>query len=272
MSRGARAIGILGLGALAACGGVETTAPFVTVSITTSVPWNGSPPTVRIEGPGECPRPDEWALVTWPEMEPVPSTVGPVAELEDACSMPIVPELPLTERWYAVHWRGEPPAFEHTWGAVQLRDGSRAWRFQGVVPVVVTQLVTIPWEGHVFVEARVSQEIDPGPGYDWGTMMTATQGSIACTYPGTEVIEGSAGIGFFETLVVECEGIDWNAPLHIHVEGAVARHGSRAPVAVVDVEHTFGSFTTDSAVLTLEHDEPAPPPAPPELCDTPTCS
>lgn len=258
---------VLGIGALVACTDVV---PIPTTSITVSGPSQGGPVTVWVDGPSECPRAWEWELVTWPEMELVAATIGATEQIESVCTLPIVPDAPLTERWYAAHWRGELLPYEQAWGSLQLRDGSRVWRFQGVTPAVVTEIVTIPWEGRMFLVARVSEQIDPAPGYDWGSMMTTTQGEIACTYPGPEVYEGGNGIGFFETLVVECEGVDWNAPVHIHIEGAVARYGSQAPVPVVDVDHTFG-VSTDSVVLRLAEAE-TPPSAPPELCDTPDCS
>ncbi len=220
---------------------------------------------VLVEGP--CPRPEEWALVTWPEMEPVAAAIGPAAAGETLpCLMPIAPEEPLTERWYAAQWHGEPREFEYPRGAPRLLDGSFIWRFRGVVPPLITTIVTTPWEGHTFLIANVSEQVDPAPGHDWSSLMTVTQGDVECFYPGMEVREGGGSIGFFETIVVECVGVDLGAAVRIHIEGALGRHGARSAVPIVDLDHTFG-LSTDSIALTLvDPFGESPPP-----CEDPRC-
>lgn len=253
---------------VAGCGG-PTDVSVLHVSVL--APSQGRGPVVHFtEGP-ECPLPDEWELVTWPEMVPVSATLEtPRSYYDWYCTMPITPDEPLAERWYAVRWRGLLTESQEAEGALLLRDGTRVFRVLGVTRALVTHVTTIPWEGRTFLRAEVSEPIEPALGYDWGSMMTATQGDVGCTYPGMVVTTGSGStIGFTEALVVDCTGVDWATPLHVHIEGARTRLGSGRLVPVVDVSHTFG-VSTDSVSLSIDRpvDEPldVPPPAPPELC------
>jgi hypothetical protein len=254
---------------LAGCDGPPPYVPVPHASVL--APSQGRGPIVHFTQGPDCPLPDEWELVTWPEMVPVPATVEtPRSYYDWYCMMPITAAEPLAERWYAVHWRGQLGESQEAEGALLLRDGTRVFRVPGVARALVTHLTTTPWEGHVFLQAEVSEPVEPAPGYEWGSVMTATQGDVRCTYPGMVVtLENGSTIGFTEALVVDCPAVDWDAPLHVRVEGARARLGTGRPVPVVDVTPTFG-VSTDSVVLTLERppDEPrdVPPPAPPELC------
>jgi hypothetical protein len=230
-------------------------------------PYAGEDAVVLSEGP-VCPRPVEWALVTWPEMEPVAAVIGPsmTRDPSPGCLMPIAAEEPLTERWYAAQWHGELREFERTPATPQLLDGSRVWRFRGVTPPLVTTIEMTSWEGHTFLQAHVSEQIEPAPGHEWASLMTVTQGDVECFYPGAEVSEGGASIGFHETIVVECVAVDLGAPVHIHVEGAVGRLGARSAIPIVDLDHTFGISTDSVALVLVDPFGEQPPP-----CDNPRC-
>lgn len=256
---------VMGLGA---CVGTPDPGPPLRVILEVNPPSNGHPPSAQLSQTRDCPIPSEWDLVLWPEMTPVPVRRGASVPISGwYCYMPLEPERsPLAERWYAARFVGVLGDREAP-DALLLRDGTRVFRFYGVTHAAVTELAANPLAGHVFLQASIEQAIDPAPGYTWGTMMSATQGSLSCTYPGMDVTIGSTRIGFAESIVLDCTGIDWEQPIHVHIEGAQTRLGDHEPVPVVDLVHTFGAITDSAAFLYLEPPPPLdPPPAPAHLC------
>jgi hypothetical protein len=222
--------------------------------------------TYDVKGPPpECPRSDAWELLTWPEMEPVPSTLGVPSQTGFSCDMTITPDEPLSERWYAARWRGDPGSNLDSVDALQLRDESWVWRFRGVTHARVQSISSLGWGAHLFLQATTNEWIDPASGEDWSTLVTATQGAIDCVYPGETVTDGSGTIGFAETLVVDCMDVDWSAPIHIHIEGALTRSAPHLPMPVVDLDHTF-SGREGSSELWIDDADEAPPP-----CADPRC-
>ena len=215
-----------------------------------------------------CADASEWEVLTWPELEPVATTATEPREDSTGCPMELVPATPFSARWYAVHWSGHDLApwaaeYDH---ARQLSDDTWVWPFHGVVHARITWLERNDLEGHALVQATLSEAVDPAPGVSWDSLMTVTQARASCAYPGELVHWGSATVGFSETLVVDCVGLDWAMPVHVHVEGAVTRGGDRLPVPVVDLDHTFDASPEERSLHIADpDDEPVPP------CTSPRC-
>ncbi len=210
----------------------------------------------------------EWEVLTWPEMDPVATTATARGADSTGCPIELLPTRPFAARWYVVHWSGHDLA---SWAAEidharQLSDDTWVWPFHGVVHARVTSLERNDLEGHSLVQATLSEPIDPASGASWASLMTVTQTGATCAYPGEVVHWGSATIGFSETVVVDCVGLDWTMPVHVHVEGALTRGGDRLPVPVVNLDHTFdGAPEAMSLYLPDPDDAPVPP------CTSPRC-
>jgi hypothetical protein len=206
-----------------------------------------------------CPRPSEWELLTWPELELVATTRTEPTDAGGLCTYRMTPTAALSDRWYAVHWtRTELRANAR---ARQLLDGTWLWLFRAPTHAHVDRVELLEIESASLVQAHLTEEIELAPGTTWATLMSVTQPDASCTYPGASVTIGHGTIGFEGIPVVECVRVDWNLPVHVHIEGALTAAAPHAPVPIVDVDVTLGA--TGSATLDAIE-------TPPE-CSDPRC-
>lgn len=212
--------------------------------------------------PRRCPDPAEWELLTWPELTVVPSTAGtPMPDASAPCLLLLTPTAPLMDRWYALHWLRTDLALPDP-GARELRDGTWVWPFLGVTHANIYRIDGLEFEGATFVQVELTEPIDPASGFTWATLFTVTQPGASCTYTGESVTIGTGTIGFAGMPAVQCTGLDWTRPVHMHLEGAVTQAAPRAPVPVLDLDWTFGAGGG----------EWTPPPTPdPPACTDPRC-
>lgn len=169
--------------------------------------------------------PARLTLVTWPELEEVPSDVtqGPDPRGGARTVVWVSPAAPLADRWYAIRWSGETHPHT-TLDGVPLADGSWVWRLHGTYVPELTELA-----------------YSAGAVYAFGVDDLAAV-VPACPMPGPAVIVSQDA----ESWVVDCgvssvgfslatPGLDAERPCRFRVLAGGLETNDGLPFEVVDV-------------------------------------
>lgn len=204
-------------------------------------------------------EPADFTLVTWPEMELVPSTAEEllVERYQPTHSIRLTPIDPLGARWYAIRWMGPPVSELTVLHGVPLSDGSMVWRFDSVYQPQLHQILYSEAEdpaGGVILNFRESVHLEACAAT--APAMTITQGALTCSRSC-----GAGRLSLGEDVLIPCH-LDPAEPFRVQVfEGMVAMGGGEL-VPAVDVMVT--------RALEVPRIRPVPP-VPTALCAGVAC-